>query len=137
MYSLRIDDFWIFHNCHYFWQLLVYKSRIIWMMVLKYEIKTCCIRLLFVYLQSLNDETIMDTITLENTDWLMRILSTQSNEVKLDIINRLSASMMRNNKRKKPIDMSFFDGLTNAWDDGISPDEEIQKIRNARTSGVW
>lgn len=78
----------------------------------------------------------MDTITLENTDWLMRILSTQSNEVKLDIINRLSASMMRNNKRKKPIDMSFFDGLTNAWGDGISPDEEIQKIRNARTSGV-
>ena len=74
----------------------------------------------------------MDTITLENTDWLMRILSTQSNEVKLDIINRLSASMMRN----KPIDMSFFDGLTNAWDDGISPNEEIQKIRNARTSGV-
>ncbi len=70
----------------------------------------------------------MDTITLENTDWLMRILSTQSNEVKLDIINRLSASMMRNNKRKKPIDMSFFDGLTNAWDDG--------KIRNARTSGL-
>lgn len=105
-------------------------------MVLKYEIKTCCIRLLFVYLQRLNDETIMDTITLENTDWLMRILSTQSNEVKLDIINRLSASMMRNNKRKKPIDMSFFDGLTNAWDDGISPDEEIQKIRNARTSGL-
>ena len=31
---------------------------------------------------------------------------------------------------------NFFDGLSNAWDDGISPEEETEKIRKARMSGV-
>lgn len=65
----------------------------------------------------------------------MRMLSPMSSEMKLNIINLLSASMMKKEKRKK-VDMSFFNGLSNAWDNGVSTEEEMQAIRNARTSGT-
>jgi len=77
----------------------------------------------------------MTTIALEKTNWLMRMLSPMSSEMKLNIINLLSASMMKKEKRKK-VDMSFFNGLSNAWDNGVSTEEEMQAIRNARTSGT-
>ena len=32
-------------------------------------------------------------------------------------------------------DMSIFDSISGAWDDGISAEEETKKIRAARTSG--
>ena len=32
-------------------------------------------------------------------------------------------------------DMSFFDGLTNAWDDGVSPEDEMHRIRASRMQG--
>ena len=31
--------------------------------------------------------------------------------------------------------MSFFDGLSNAWDDGTPAENVIEQIYNARTSG--
>lgn len=77
----------------------------------------------------------MTTIALEKTNWFMRMLSPMSSEMKLNIINLLSASMMKKEKRKK-VDMSFFNGLSNAWDNGVSTEEEMQAIRNARTSGT-
>ena len=73
----------------------------------------------------------MASVAINNTDWLMLLLSTQSKEVKLDIISRLSASLTRKNKVKKD-DMSFFDGLTNSWDDGTPAEEEIARIMSAR-----
>lgn len=33
-------------------------------------------------------------------------------------------------------DMSIFDSISGAWDDGISVEEETKKIRDARTSGL-
>lgn len=33
-------------------------------------------------------------------------------------------------------DMSIFDSISGAWDDGISAKEETKKIRAARTSGL-
>ena len=69
----------------------------------------------------------MTTIAIEHTDWLMRLLSLQSKEEKLVIINRLSASLLKK-KRRKSADMCFFDGLTNAWDDGTSVEEEVKRI---------
>ena len=75
----------------------------------------------------------MTSVAINNTDWLMRLLSTQSKEVKLDIISRLSASLTRKNKAKKD-DMSFFDSLTNSWDDGTPVEEEVARIKAARHS---
>lgn len=77
---------------------------------------------------------VMTSIAINNTDWLMRLLSTQSKDVKLDIISRLSASLTKKDKRSKS-DMSFFNGLTNSWDDGTPAEEEIARIRAARLSG--
>ena len=65
----------------------------------------------------------------------MRLLTTQSKEAKLSIISRLSASLLKKTTTKK-YDMSFFSPLTNAWDDGTPAEEEVQLIRNARTSGT-
>ena len=33
-------------------------------------------------------------------------------------------------------DMSIFDSISGAWDDGISAEEETKRIRAARTSGL-
>ena len=33
-------------------------------------------------------------------------------------------------------DISIFDSISGAWDDGISAEEETKKIRAARTSGL-
>ena len=55
---------------------------------------------------------------------------------KISIINRITAMMMKKDrKEKKQADMSFFDGLSNAWDDGTPAENVIEQIYNARTSG--
>ena len=76
----------------------------------------------------------MTSIAINNTEWLMRLLSTQSNDVKLAIISRLSESRTKK-KKKTDNDMSFFDGLINSWDDGTPAEEENARIRAARLSG--
>jgi len=77
----------------------------------------------------------MTTIALETTDWYMRLLEPLSREIKLNIINRLSTSLLMKTQQKK-VDMSFFDGLSNAWEDEKSPEEEMRTIRMSRTSGM-
>ena len=73
----------------------------------------------------------MDAMAYNTVDWYMRMLAHQMKEVKLDLISRLSASMIEGEQNPKN-DMSFFDGLTNAWDDGVSPEEEMRIIRESR-----
>ncbi len=76
----------------------------------------------------------MATIAVDKTDWLMRLIAPTSNEVKLSLINRLSESLVKRPSKRK-VDMSFFDGLTGAWIDGTPAEEEVERIRDARTTG--
>ncbi len=76
----------------------------------------------------------MDVMAYNTVDWYMRMLAHQMKDVKLDLISRLSASMIDDDKNQKN-DMTFFDGLTNAWNDGISPEEEMRIIRASRMQG--
>ncbi len=77
----------------------------------------------------------MNTITIDNTDWIMRLIAPLSEDTKISIINRITAMMMKKDRKKKQADMSFFDGLSNAWDDGTPAENVIEQIYNARTSG--
>ena len=76
----------------------------------------------------------MDVMAYNTVDWYMRMLAPQMRDVKLDLISRLSASMLEDENTAKT-DMSFFDGLTNAWDDGVSPEDEMHRIRASRMQG--
>lgn len=76
----------------------------------------------------------MATIAVDKTDWLMRLIAPTSNKVKLSIISRLSESLVKRPSKKK-VDMSFFDGLTGAWADETPAEEEVKRIREARTTG--
>ena len=74
----------------------------------------------------------MNNSTLDNNiGWYLRILLPLNSDMKLAIINRLSASMLTKKKKKKNRD--FFDGLNNSWCDGVSADDEIAMLREART----
>lgn len=75
----------------------------------------------------------MNSVTVENSEWFMRMLAPQSRSVKLDILSKLSASLAKHTRRSPSKD--FFDGLTNAWDDDISAEEEVSRIYEARSSG--
>ena len=75
----------------------------------------------------------MTSFTLENNNWIMRLLSPLSDEAKLSIINRLSASLL--SKSKKKDDDQFFAGISGAWDDGVSVEEVTDAIRESRISG--
>lgn len=79
--------------------------------------------------------------TLNITDWYMKILNPLSSEVKLNLINRLSESVLKErlsvHKPKKQIANSlFFDSLSDSWDDGSTPEEETKNIRESRSSNV-
>ena len=52
-------------------------------------------------------------------------------ELAVLLINSIGRSASVTTKKEH-----FFDGLSNAWDDGISPEEEMDSIRKARTSGI-
>lgn len=75
----------------------------------------------------------MTTFTFENSNWIMRLLSPLSDEVKLSIINRLSASLLTKGKKKD--DDSFFADISGAWDDGVSVEDATATIRESRSSG--
>lgn len=77
----------------------------------------------------------MKTSTVDNkVNWYVRLLLPLSRKMKLDIINRLTASMLTKKKKKK--NEKVFDGLNNSWCDEVSAEEEIKSIRNARTSNT-
>ena len=77
----------------------------------------------------------MNTAVYPASDWYLRMLLPLNGRSKLDIINKLSASLLSSTKTKK-VDSHFFDGLSNAWDDGKSPEEEVESLMQARRSGV-
>lgn len=74
---------------------------------------------------------------LNPADWYMKLLAPLSPDIKLDLISRLSESLKEKNVVSgKTISESsdFFESLSDAWDDGISVEEEVEKIRGSRTS---
>lgn len=75
----------------------------------------------------------MATFTLENSNWIMRLLSPLSDEAKLSIINRLSASLLAKGKKKD--EEGFFVGISGAWEDGVSVEDATAAIRESRNSG--
>jgi hypothetical protein len=77
----------------------------------------------------------MNTLVSNTANWYLRMLLPLSDGIKLTIISKLTAAMSKKEK-KEEADSHFFDGLTGAWNDGTSPEEEIEKIRSARTSGL-
>lgn len=79
--------------------------------------------------------------TLNIIDWYMKILNPLSSEVKLNLINRLSESVLKEgisvHSPKAPSSKNdFFAALSDSWDDGITPEEETDCIRNSRLSGA-
>lgn len=69
------------------------------------------------------------------TNLYMRMLAPLSDEVKLDLIHRLSASLLRKKSKSIAIDNDLFAGITGAWNDDVSPEEEAKHIRESRRSG--
>ena len=75
----------------------------------------------------------MTAIALKNLEWYTSMLEPLDNEMKISIINRLSHSMLV----KENDTVSDFSDFSDAWkNDSLSPDEEAEMIRDARTSGV-
>ena len=77
----------------------------------------------------------MTEASLKQAEQFARMISPCQRDVKLAIINKLSAELMQSDE-KKDVDMSIFDGLSNSWDDGLSLEEETSRIRAARVQGV-
>lgn len=75
------------------------------------------------------------TTSANSADWYFSMLVPLNKKMKLDIISRLSASLAKKAESRKT-DLNFFDGLTDAWDDGTPVEEEIRRIHEARTSGT-
>ena len=85
-------------------------------------------------MRKLINEVLMNAIANHITDWYLRMLYPLSDETKLDLISKLTASM--SHKRNKVVaDENFFDELTGAWDDGVSPEEEMKSLRESRSFG--
>lgn len=78
------------------------------------------------------------TGTAEITDWYMRLLTPLSEEVKINLIKNLSESLLniRYGKNKTPKEEDIFAGLSSAWQDGTSAEEETRKIRTLRQTDV-
>ena len=91
-------------------------------------------KLFFIFAALDQNVLIMTAFTLENSNWIMRLLSPLSDEAKLSIINRLSASLLAKGKRND--DDHFFAGISGAWDDGVSVEDATAAIRESRNSGV-
>lgn len=74
--------------------------------------------------------------TLSPVDWYMRILEPLNPTLKLDIIGRLSESLKNKatHAAKAASYSDFFDELTGAWEDDRSVEDEMEIIRESRTS---
>lgn len=66
-------------------------------------------------------------------DRYVQLLSTYSDDIRLAIIEGLSASMRKKSK-KADNDMSFLSQLTGAWDDGTPTEELMKEIRSDEQS---
>lgn len=71
--------------------------------------------------------------TLNITDIYMNALSLLSDEEKLDLISKLTNSMMRKHKRKAPAGgMAVFDCFHKDWGGDKSPENIAENLRNSR-----
>ena len=74
---------------------------------------------------------------LKSTDDYIKILKTFDNREKLKIISALTDSMLESQEEKKEESMDEFWSKFSAWEnDGETAEETIEKIRNARCSGL-
>lgn len=74
----------------------------------------------------------MTAIALKNLEWYASMLEPLDDEMKLSIINRLSKSMLVKDNGA----VADFADLSSAWkEDGLSPEEEADLIRGARSTG--
>ena len=76
----------------------------------------------------------MNAMATQTANWYAKMLAPLESNIKITIINRLSASLLEKNDASKK-DMSFFDGLSDSWCDNKSPEEETASIRPARCQG--
>ncbi len=72
-------------------------------------------------------------LTNQIADLYAQMLMPLENNIKISIINKLSASILEKENSAKT-NMSFFDELNNSWCDNVSPEEECDSIRNSRVS---
>lgn len=76
-------------------------------------------------------------LSLNPTEWYMKLLAPLSPDIKLDLISKLSESLKEkiSHPAKKASDAeNFFGALSGAWEDGVSVEEEMKYIRDSRTS---
>lgn len=74
---------------------------------------------------------------LNPVDWYMKLLAPLSPDIKLDLISKLSESLKDTHtlsKKITPKSSDFFGALSGAWEDDISVEDEVKKIRGSRTS---
>lgn len=76
-------------------------------------------------------------LSLNPTEWYMKLLAPLSPDIKLDLISKLSESLKEkvSHSAKKASDSeNFFGALSGTWEDGASVEEEMKFIRDSRTS---
>jgi len=71
-------------------------------------------------------------LSLNPTEWYMKLLATLSPDIKLDLISKLSESLkekVAHPAKKTPNSENFFSALSGAWEDSISvhPSVTIKK----------
>ena len=79
----------------------------------------------------------MDAKDLKNTDDYIRILKDFDDHEKLRIISALTESMLESKEEKKEESMEeFWSKFSARENDGETYEETVEKLRNARCSGV-
>lgn len=76
-------------------------------------------------------------LSLNPTEWYMKLLAPLSPDIKLDLISKLSESLkekVAHPAKKTPNSENFFSALSGAWEDSVSVEEEMKYIRESRTS---
>ena len=74
----------------------------------------------------------MEMGTISITDMYMSILNSLSNEEKLDLISKLTNSMLHKQK-KTTVDMSIFDRFHKDWGGKGTPEQIADDLRHSRT----
>ena len=69
-------------------------------------------------------------LSLNPTEWYMKLLAPLSPDIKLDLISKLSESLkekVAHPAKKTPNSENFFSALSGAWEDSISVENEIHQ----------
>lgn len=77
----------------------------------------------------------MAAIALDNSDWLTSMIESLSIDLKRTLFEKLKVSLGRKSEAKAA-DMSFFDGISGAWNDGVSVEDAVNDIRASRQFDV-